>query len=272
MATERMATERMATGLWRVILVVLPCCWSAGCGGDDTGTRTDVPRDADVDTPTDTPADVEPETATRTYSACLRSCGSPDDCCLDNGFLCGDYSNRWSCDTTCVVGSCIDDAECVSWAEWIGLPGAAGYKCRAGRLYYTASTCVPGCAAAADCCPAGTDCSVYPQRRSCDAGTCKVLGCEGDTECRDWATAAGAANPANWVCRTPAFRDTGICTVACTTTDDCCPGGCAAYPLRLACVGGNCVSSCLDDAECRTWATGAAAPNPAGYVCRSFTF
>jgi hypothetical protein len=74
------------------------------------------------------------------------------------------------------------------------------------------------------------------------------------------------------VCRTPAFRDTAVCTVACTTDDDCCPGGCAAYPNRLACLGGYCVASCADDTECRDWATAGGAANPAAFLCAGFTF
>jgi hypothetical protein len=248
--------------------IIVLAFWIGSCSEDDTSTPADVPHDADADAPPDTPAD----TPTTTHSVCLRSCTTADDCCLTAGRPCGQYPNRWTCDAACMVASCTDHAECVSWATDLGLPGAAGYKCETRLVYWPAGYCVPGCTTPEDCCPTGVDCSVYPQRRSCDAGACKMSGCEGDTECRDWATDLGAPNPANWVCRTPAFRDTGACTVACTTTDDCCPGGCAAYPRRLACVAGYCVSSCLDDAECRDWATGAGAENPAGYVCHSFTY
>jgi hypothetical protein len=259
------------TTKWRwVVRIALCICFAAGCGDDDSGTHADVPDDGGTDTPDDSAVDTPPPTTT--YTTCARSCASPDDCCLESGVWCGDYSNRWTCDTTCRVGSCVDDAECVTWATGLGLGGAANYKCKAGRLYYSASICVPGCTTAADCCPGGADCSLYPARVSCDAGACTTLGCENDTECQTWATGIGAADPASWVCRTPAFRDTGVCTKACTTTDECCPGGCATYPARLGCAGGYCVSSCLDDAECRTWATGAGAADPAGYVCGSFTF
>ena len=248
--------------------IIVLAFWIGSCSEDDTSTPADVPHDAEADTP----ADVPPDTTTTTYSICLRSCATADDCCLTAGLTCGEYSNRWTCDATCRVGNCTDDAECASWATGLGLPGAADYKCKAGRLYYSASYCVPGCTSADDCCPAGVDCSIYPRRRSCEAGACDVLGCGSDTECQDWATALSMPNPANWVCVTPAFRDTGVCTVACTTTDNCCPGGCAAYPRRLACIGGYCVGSCLDDAECRDWATGAGIEAPAGYVCHPFTY
>jgi hypothetical protein len=259
----------MTTSLRWMVRVALCFCLLAGCGDDDSATDVPHDGDADADTPTDTPADTTPPPA---YSTCLRSCTSPDDCCVATGAICGDYSNRWTCDGTCRVGSCADDAECAAWADWLGLPGAADYQCKPGRLYYSASYCVPGCTAAADCCPAGTDCSTYPQRRACNAGACEVMGCENDTECQTWATAEGAPNPANWICRTPAFKDTGVCTVACTTTDDCCPGGCAAYPNRLACSGGYCVSACLDDTECRDWATAGGAPRADAYTCASFTY
>ena len=270
----------MATGFRFATGIAFAFSWIAGCGDNSTGTPTDVPRDAEAEMPTDvlhdaeadTPADVPPDTTTTTYSICLRICATADDCCLALGRPCGQYPNRWTCDAACMFASCTDHAECASWATDLGLPGAADYKCETSLLYWSAGYCVPGCSTADDCCLAGVDCSVYPRRRSCEAGACNALGCGTDTECQDWATALGVPNPANWVCRTPAFRDTGMCTVACSTADDCCPGGCAAYPHRLACIGGYCVGSCLDDAECRDWATGAGLEAPTDYVCHPFTY
>jgi hypothetical protein len=60
--------------------------------------------------------------------------------------------------------------------------------------------------------------------------------------------------------------------LACTADADCCPGGCLAYPDHLACIAGYCTATGLDDAECRTWATGSGLADPDTYVCHGFIY
>ena len=262
----------MATGFRCEAAIVLAFCCAVGCSDDNQGNPGDVGTEADADVPTDTPTDTPADVTSPAYSTCIKSCATPDDCCLESGVWCGDYPNRWACEGVCRAEGCTDTAECVTWATDLGIPGADGYRCSTTMLYYSADLCTPGCATAADCCPTGVDCSAYPRRRVCDGGACKFDGCTDDAECRTWASGLGLPSAASWVCRNAPYTDASYCTVACTADADCCPGGCLAYPDRLACIGGYCAETCLDDAECQGWATDSGLADPGAYVCHAFTF
>ena len=236
-----------------LLALAMQACGDSGGGGADTGTDTGA------------------DTAATVWRTCARSCTAAADCCVTGGAACGEFPNNWECDGACMMGGCSGDAQCVTWATGLSLPGAAGYRCSPTLLYYEASICARGCTGAPDCCPSGTDCSSYPNRYECDGGACRLLGCTGDAECVTWATAGGAADPSLFECRTFGFSNVPACAKRCTATADCCPSGtCPGFPDHSECLDGHCVSTCSDDAECRAWATSSGVADPARYVCHAY--
>jgi hypothetical protein len=105
----------------------------------------------------------------------------------------------------------------------------------------------------------------------CEAGGCEIDGCLNNTECQDWAAAQGRPSADLYVCRTSTISTRASCQLPCTTTEDCCPEGCGAYPNRFECVGGFCAAACTGDTECQDWATAGSLPNPETYVCHTIT-
>jgi hypothetical protein len=256
-------------------LALLLAPWLAACG-DGNGTTTDTSTTDTSEDPaadtlvTDTVEDTPVDTGTA-WRWCAKSCTTSEGCCLASGRPCGEYPNKWTCDEVCMTAGCVDDPECAAWATAIGLPNAANYKCKTSHLYWTAGYCVPGCTTEADCCPSGTDCSAYPQRRLCDAGGCRVDGCTGDAECQTWATGLGLPDAAGFVCHTFEYSDTATCAHPCASASDCCPGGsCGTFPNHADCIAGHCLATCTDDGECRDWAVANLFPDPTNYVCHTF--
>jgi hypothetical protein len=271
-----MPIHALRTLIIAAALVPLLAHCDKGNGNDhpeDTGTDTpgDVITDSTDDTPPDAPGDTTPDTVT-TWSTCAKQCSVTDDCCLTGTTAdCGTYPNKWTCDAVCMTAGCDSDAECVTWATGLSLPGADAYKCATAHLYYTAAYCVPGCTTADDCCPSGTDCSAYPQRRVCDDGACKLDGCIDNTECVAWATGLGLTDAASFVCETFGYSDTAACAKPCSSVTDCCPSGsCGTFPNHADCLAGHCLTTCTDDGECRDWAVSNGYPDPADYVCHAF--
>ena len=237
---------------------------AAGCGNDG-GSGTDTSIDTGLDTTGDD------GTTPTEWRTCARSCTAPADCCITGGAACGTFPNNWECDGACAMGGCSGDAECVTWATGLSLPGAADFKCSATLLFYETNVCVKGCAGAAECCPTGTDCSVYPNRYSCEGAACKPMGCVDTAECVAWATSKGAADAALYECGTFGFSGMPVCAKTCTTTADCCSGTtCPGYPQNLACLEGHCLSTCSGDPECSAWATAQGAADPSRYVCHTY--
>jgi hypothetical protein len=240
---------------------------------EDTGTDApgDVITDSADDVPSDAPADTAPDTGSA-WRTCAKGCSVADDCCLTGTTAaCGTYPNKWVCDTVCMAAGCDDDAECVTWATGLSLPGAADYKCNPATLYYEAGYCVPGCTTADDCCPTSTDCSAFPQRRVCDDGGCELDGCISSAECVTWATDLGLADAASFVCETFDYSDSDTCAKPCSSVSDCCPSGsCGTFPNHADCIEGHCLTTCTENVECTDWAVGQLLPDPLDYVCHAF--
>jgi hypothetical protein len=92
-----------------------------------------------------------------------------------------------------------------------------------------------------------------------------------DTECQGWAAGLGLPDSGSFVCRTFDYSDTATCARPCTTITDCCPSGtCGAFPNNVGCLEGHCLSTCVDDLECRDWAISHGYPGALDYVCHSF--
>jgi hypothetical protein len=259
----------------RIILICMTVLVIAGgwaCGGGNGEGAEDAVVDQPVDNPQpdvspDTVEDQEEVIPPTPVKACASTCSQPEDCCLFAA-TCGHYPDRWTCDGHCELAGCADDTECQNFATTRGYPNPELFKCRTrgGGV----PRCVAGCTTEADCCPASTDCSAYPNRYVCDGGNCFVDACNGDAECVTYATAQSLHRADSYVCRQSGGEGLNVCILSCAADADCCAPveePCAALPFHYACSDGLCYSTCSSDTECQDYATTLGLPTPANYRC-----
>lgn len=222
-------------------ILTLGCSASttASNGGGDASTRTDtsvVGKDGgvteeDSSTPTDSGTS-KPDTAP-SMRVCQMTCSVPGDCTQGSAAFDGD---NYTCESgVCRYRGCNSDAECISTFM------TDKYACRdVGGL----RQCMTKCSVANDCATAGS--AAYDADNwTCDAGTCRYLGCKADSEC--------SALGAGYVCRKTGSLLIPICQKSCTAASDCATASAAYDEDNYACESGVCTYiGCKSDEECRS--------------------
>lgn len=135
----------------------------------------------------------------------IKSCAQDSDCCNTSSVPCGTYNNHWKCDNgTCTYVGCLNDPECVSYAQGIGATDPATWVCRTVACY-SAGYCMPKpkpCAAPSDCCTPNypVPCGVYSNRYRCESNECVLDSCTGKPDCLGYANALSLPDPDAYNC------------------------------------------------------------------------
>lgn len=139
------------------------------------------------------------------YCGLIKSCVTASDCCVAGTVPCGLYTNHYSCDSgTCAFQGCLSDAECVSYAQAIGVPDPSTYVCQkaaCGNTGYCVVKPKP-CSQPTDCCAAGSTlpCGVYGNRYRCESGGCVLDSCTGYQDCQSYAAALQLPEASQYNC------------------------------------------------------------------------